>query len=347
MKNVVFQQAPHEDADFVGHLEELGFQRVVLGGRRQRFGGKLALFLQAIGSTAQLLRYSRSLGRMDTVVTLGHFAFAVKLLGRLRLIRYRRLFCSNFFVRSARWFPVFRTLRHLDTSKDHYLIYSSSELPLYSKQLGIDPERLHFIPCGDWRPARPEEQDSRPISSMFEDGYYFSGGFSNRDYAGLIEVFRKVRAPLLIVCSKLNLEVEEASLPSNIKVMRDVSSAQFDDCIRHSKCGIVPLKYDTGSSGQTVVLRMMRFAKPVVVSDIGAVRDYVEPGKSCYMVRDLRAELPSVIAAIESDPEAAAKIGKTGQALYERSFSRPMLEERLQKILWETETPPAAMNDAA
>lgn len=338
MKNVVFQQAPQEDADFVSHLQELGFERVVLGRRSQRFGGKFALLLQVLGSTMRLVRSGRSLGRMGTVVALGHFAFAVKLLARLKLIRYQRLFCSNFFVRSPRWFPIFRMLARLDTPKDHYLIYSKSESALYSEQLGIDPKRLHFIPCGDWRPAGWSDADIGGTMPAFPDGYYFSGGFSNRDYAGLIEVFRRVEAPLLIVCSKLNTEIDEASLPANIRVQRDVPSAAFDDYIQHSKCGIVPLKYDTGSSGQTVVLRMMRYAKPVVVSDVGAVQDYVEPGVSCYMVRDLAHELPQILTAIESDPQAAARAGEAGLAFYQRSFSRGALAERFQKILRETES---------
>ena len=338
MKNVVFQQAPQEDADFVSHLQELGFERVVLGGRRRRFGGKLALLVQVLGSAARLVQRSRSLGRMGTVVALGHFAFAVKLLGRLRLIRYQRLFCSNFFVRSPKWFPIFRILRRLDTPNDHYLIYSKSELSLYSQQLGIDPNCLHFIPCGDWRPVGWSDADMGKTESAFPDGYYFSGGYSNRDYSGLIQVFRKTQAPLLIVCSKLNTEIDEKGLPANIKVLRDVPSAAFDEYIRRSKCGIVPLKYDTGSSGQTVVLRMMRYAKPVVVSDVGAVQDYVEPGVSCYMVRDLAQELPQIVTAIESNPGAAARVGEAGQAFYQRSFSRGALAEKFQKILRQTES---------
>jgi glycosyltransferase involved in cell wall biosynthesis len=256
----------------------------------------------------------------------------------LHLIRYERLFCSNFFVRSPKWFPLFRILQRLDSPKDHYLIYSTSELPLYAKELGIDRARLHFIPCGDWRPVVAEAGLADVAKTPLPADYYFSGGYSNRDYAGLIEVFRKVQAPLLIVCSKLNTEINDVLLPPNVKVLRDVPSAAFDEYISHAKCGIVPLKYDTGSSGQTVVLRMMRYGKPVVVSDVGAVRDYVEPGVSCYLVRQLATELPPVIAQIEAEPEAAAQVGQAGLALYQRSFSRGALSERFQKILRETET---------
>jgi glycosyltransferase involved in cell wall biosynthesis len=341
MANVIFQQALHEDADFVAYLEELGFQRIVLGKRRERFGGKFALFVQVMGSSFRLLGRLRSQRKFGTVVAIGHFAFAVKVLARLRVLRYERLFCSGFFVRSPRWFPLFRLLSKLDTSKDHYLIFSRCELPLYAENMGIDPARLHYIPCGDWHewPAENWLKSADIADSSLPHGdYYFSGGYSNRDYISLIEVFRKIQAPLLIVCSKLNTEIEEARLPANVRVVRDVPSARFDEYISHAKAGIVPLKYGTGSSGQTVVLRLMLYAKPIVVSDVGAVRDYVEPGVSSYLVRDLAAELPAVIATIEANSDAAAKVGQAAQVRYQGMFSRAVLCQRFREILQETDS---------
>jgi glycosyltransferase involved in cell wall biosynthesis len=332
--NVVFQQAPHEDADFVSYLEELGFQRIVLGTRRERFGGKFALLTQLIGSAIRLLSRTRSRRKMGTVVALGHFTFAVKALARLRLIRYEKLFCSGFFVRSPRWFPLFRILSKMDTAKDHYLIFSRCELPLYAEHMGIDPARLHYIPCGDWHDWEMDQASTSNGASA--EGYYFSGGYSNRDYPALIEVFRKLRVPLLIVCSKLNTEIEDARLPANIHVVRDVPSAAFDEYIDHAKAGIVPLKYDTGSSGQTVVLRLMRYAKPIVVSDVGAVRDYVEAGVSSYPVRNLTDDLPTVIARIEADPQAAVRVGLAARSRYQGMFSRSALSRQFREILEKT-----------
>jgi glycosyltransferase involved in cell wall biosynthesis len=336
VRNVVFQQAPHEDADFVAYLEELGFQRIALGKRRERFGGKFALLAQVLSSSMRLFSRTRSRKRMGTVVALGHFAFAVKLLARLRLIHYEKFFCSGFFVRSPRWFPLFRVLSKMDTARDHYLIFSRCEMQLYVDHMGIDPARLHYIPCGDWHDWGVQQEVSATDDASAA-GYYFSGGYSNRDYPALIEVFRKLQAPLLIVCSKLNTEIEDARLPANVKVVRDVPSAAFDHYIDHSKAGIVPLKYDTGSSGQTVVLRLMRYAKPIVVSDVGAVRDYVEPGVSSYAVCNLTDDLPAVIASIETDPQAAARIGQAARIRYQRMFSRSALSHQFREILEKTQ----------
>lgn len=161
----------------------------------------------------------------------------------------------------------------MDTRKDHYLIFSRSELALYADHVGIDPSRLHYIPCGDWHSARTTEANlGHGPARQVPGDYYFSGGYSNRDYITLVKVFREIKAPLLIVCSNLNSEIDDTTLPSNVRVVRDVPSAEFDEYISSAKAGLVPLKYDTGSSGQTVVLRLMRYGKPVVVSDVGAVQ---------------------------------------------------------------------------
>lgn len=337
MTDVVFQQAPHEDADFVEFLEGLGFRRIVLGNRRQRFGKKLTLFVQVLGSTLRLLFRREVPKKMGTVVALGHFAFAIKFLARLRILQYDRLFYSGFYVRSPRWFPLFRILRRIDTPKDHYLIFSRAELQLYAERMGMDPSRLHYIPCGDWHTARTgEEKTNEAGGTEFPGNYYFSGGYSNRDYLSLIRVFRRINAPLVIVCSKLNSEIDEAGLPENVRVVRDVPSAIFDEYISRAKAGIVPLKRDTGSSGQTVVLRLMRFGKPIVVNDMAAIRDYIEPGVSAFVMRDLRSELAEVIQHIDAHPEAASRIGQAAKARYEGSFSRTAVSQRFREILEET-----------
>ena len=336
MTNVVFQQAAHEDADFVGFLEELGFRRIVLGKRRQRFGKKLALFSQVAASTVRLLSSRDVPKRMGTVVALGHFAFAVKLLARLHVLKYDRLFCSGFYVRSPRWFPFFRILRRIDTPKDHYLIFSRSELQLYAEQMGMDPSHMHYIPCGDWHAPRMREEAPDSAGSQFPDNYYFSGGYSNRDYESLIRVFRGIDAPLVIVCSRLNREIERVSLPANVRVVRDVPSEIFDEYIIRAKAGIVPLKRDTGSSGQTVVLRLMRYGKPIVVNDMAAIRDYIEPGVTAFVTRDLKDELADVIQEIEAHPEAASRIGQAAKARYDGSFSRTAVSQRFREILEET-----------
>jgi glycosyltransferase involved in cell wall biosynthesis len=326
MPDIVIQRSAAEDDDFVAHLVTRGFRRVVLDLPTTRFMSKGALAIQAIRATIRLILRLRKAGELGTVVALGHFAFMVKLLRKLHIVQYRRSICSGFFVRSPSWFPVFRRLCSIDTEIDHYLIFSLSEIDLYASRLGIDRARMHYLPPGDWRdPAEPIAVPS--------DSYYFAGGFSNRDYLPVIRAFRKIPARLLIICSALNKELADLELPENVIVMRDVSSDSFEQYLRCARAGIVPLKHDMGASGQTVLLRLMRNAKLAIVSNVGAVRDFVEHNICGYLVDDMESELPGLIALIESAPAASAKMGQAARERYLAHFSKFHLVLALDKIL--------------
>ncbi len=105
MRNVVVQQSWSEYPDFVQYLTELGFERMVLGTSSARLKGKYALAWQAVRSSFRLVSRLRVLRDAGIVVASGPFAYVIKLLARLRLIRYQNLFCFAFFVHAPSWFP--------------------------------------------------------------------------------------------------------------------------------------------------------------------------------------------------------------------------------------------------
>jgi glycosyltransferase involved in cell wall biosynthesis len=339
MRNTVIQLHEAEYHDFVDYLRELGFERVVLGAPSHPFMSKPQLLGQYLCGTFHLLQQLDSLQDAETVVAFGRFAFAVKLLARLRLVRYSRLFCFGFFVHEPRWFPIFRWLARLDRENDHYVVFSRSEIDLYEGRMGISRERMHFVPLGDWGQLRqPRKEDISPASGQ----YYFAGGRSNRDYQTLVEAFRSISAALVIICSRSNYaELEGAALPPNVTVLCDVPITVFDDHVRRAKAGIIPLKHDTGASGQSLALSLMRNAKCVIASDVGPLREYVEHGVSGYLLANLAEELPSVIRRIEEE-DLAPLLGGAARERYERRFSRATAAEAFEGVLNSVPVLPAA-----
>jgi glycosyltransferase involved in cell wall biosynthesis len=272
----------------------------------------------------------RSLGRLRrcrVVIAIGPISYLVKLLHRLGLVRYETSFCLGWHVRSPRWFPVFRALSRLDGPGDHYIVFSEFEIALYEKNLGIARERMHFLPYGDWSPEKTE------APAAAEGDYYFAGGYSNRDYPALIAAFRHIPARLVIVCSALNREIVDTELPPNITVLRDLPGEAFEAYVRDAKACIIPLKHDSGASGQSVMLRLMRNRKTIIATDFGSVRGYVVDGESGRLVKDMERDLPAVIADIERDPNAAAALGAAAYERYCRHFSFAAGGEALGRIL--------------
>ena len=287
------------------------------------------------GLTRQSVDLMRSLGRLRrcrVVIAIGPISYLVKLLRRLGLVRYETSFCLGWHVRSPRWFPLFRALNWLDGAGDHYIVFSEWEIGLYHKNLGIDAARMHFLPYGDWAPPRGEPEAGGPADAVVGE-YYFAGGYSNRDYPALIAAFRSLPQRLVIVCSALNTELEPLDIPANVTILRDLPGDAFDAHVRGAKACIIPLKHDTGASGQSVMLRLMRNRKIIVATDFGSVRGYVVDDESGLLVEDMARDLPAVIGWIEANPEAAAALGVAAYERYRRYFSREAGSEALGRIL--------------
>ena len=330
MDNVVIQLHAGEYHDFVRYLIAMDFRRVVLDTPPWRFKTVGQLLRQYTSGLLQLLVHLRSVRGLGTVIVFSHFAFVVKLLARLGLMRYENLFCFGFFVHDPKWFPLFRWLVRLDRANDHYIIFSESEVELYQAELGIAARRMHFVPLGDWRQMRSPVQ----LQPASEGEYYFAGGRSNRDYRPVIEAFRSLPVKLVIVCSRTNLEeLQETDLPPNVDVKCDVSIAAFDDYIRGAKAGIIPLRHDTGSAGQSVALAMMRNAKCLLATRAGGLHGYIDHGVSGFCMDDLAAELPACIGQLEEEPGRAETMGRAARQRYEQRFSLSIATSAFENVL--------------
>ncbi|HUI35226.1 MAG TPA: glycosyltransferase [Stellaceae bacterium] len=332
-KRILVQPGRNAFPDMSSYISEhFGFDLLQLSDYEiHRAQSKWAHLRGLIWQSFDLVRSLGRLRRCRVVIAIGPISYLIKLLKRLRLISYEKSFCLGWHVRSPRWFPVFRALSRLDSEGDHYIVFSEWEIGLYQANLGIDAERMHFLPYGDWSGADEPAGPAGPDSDAGE--YYFAGGYSNRDYPALIAAFCKIPAQLLIVCSALNKELDTLDIPPNVAILRDLPGDQFDTYLRDAKACIIPLKHDTGASGQSVMLRLMRNRKAIIATDFGGVRGYVVDGESGILVKDIARDLPAAIDSIERDPTAATAMGEAAYERYRRYFSLAAGGEALGRIL--------------
>jgi glycosyltransferase involved in cell wall biosynthesis len=284
-----------------------------------------------IRQSFELLGSLGRLRRCRVVIAIGPISYLIKLLRRVGLVRYETSICLGWHIRSPRWFPVFRALSRLDTRADHYIVFSEWEIGLYQARLGIARERMHFLPYGDW--SAEDQEAPAAASELPVEPYYFAGGYSNRDYPSLIDAFRTIPARLVIICSALNKELDALDIPPNVTLLRDRPSDEFDAYVKQARACIIPLKHDTGASGQSVMLRLMRYRKAIIATDFGSVRGYVVDGESGLLVKDIARDLPAVVDRIERDPEAAEALGAAAYERYSRYFSLAAGTEALGRIL--------------
>jgi glycosyltransferase involved in cell wall biosynthesis len=310
---------------------DLDFQRVHLQYGSPVACGKLTLLRKLLVNSLSFLNYLRQGRNFEEIIVFGHIGIMVRLLGRLRIIRYSKLFCLGFFVHSPRYFWILRIFL-FDSPSDHYIVFSEHEVSLYHAYLRIDKSRMHHLRYVQWDRELQGPMLARP-EDAWPDAYYFSGGYSNRDFLSLIVAFQNLSANLVIICSANNKELDDIEVPSNIKIFRDVSSERFNAFVQHAKAGIIPLKHNTGACGQSVMLRLMRYKKAVIASDIAVIRDYIDNGVTGFLVEDTAGELPAIVKRFEAEPCLAANMGLAAYHLYQTRFSSQAGFSALRQIL--------------
>ena len=163
----------------------------------------------------------------------------------------------------------------------------------------------------------PDTKDEL-VKNEEEGAYVFAGGWTNRDYESLMSAARRVSIPFLVVCSDKNVL---PAIPENIKVVRDVPNAVFNQYVRDSRFVVVPLKENVGAAGQMVALTAMMYGKAVIYTDLPCISDYLEDLRSGLAYRPGNdAELAEKIQLLIDDPSLAKTLGKAAAERFDSLF---------------------------
>jgi glycosyltransferase involved in cell wall biosynthesis len=297
---------------------------------------RLAHFRDLAGDLLYAVRNLPRLRRAREIVSTGPMAAAVACLLKLGLLpRCRHVWWLGLFIHSPRWLrrlrPVFRLL---DSRRMRYLLFSEFEKAIYARALGFELYRLLYISYGDMSPQRsvPDERIARQLATAGRT-FFFSGGYTSRDYSALIEVFRQVSSKLVIICSSLNTNVPTAGLPANITVLREVPFATFEAYAQAALACIVPIAYDTGAAGQSVLLSHMQQRKIIIATNTGIIREYLQDGVSGILVENNRTALAAAVQRVAAHPEDYQHYGDAAHARFQQCFSREAIARRLDELV--------------
>lgn len=281
-----------------------------------------------------LLGRLRTIRRYDYILALWHSAMAFMILKRLGLIDYDKLLWFGFSVRNSFWEALYRWILKLDSENTWLVVFTKQEISDYARALDIDPSRLLFIPHGDWpQPIDVPDVFSPDPALDLATPFYFAGGFTNRDYRPVIEVFRELGLRLIIVCSKSNVEVVDAELPANIQVYRNISFPNFELLLRASKTVIIPLKEDAGAAGHSVLVRSMRNAKIIISNDFRIVDDYVNHGVDGILLENMSTALRATILNIEKSEAHFDPIRKAARERFQQHYSQEAIERTMSDLI--------------
>lgn len=244
----------------------------------------------------------------DAVLVIGWHILPVLLLIKLGLVAApRKLISLGCFVHSITLRRAFNVLvRLLKTRRLYFVTFSQSELDNLAKHAGVPRENLypHLWRQDLWGAVAKDE--------ISEGDYIFSGGYSNRDYAMLIEVLRDTPYKSVLIASKLNQLPSD--IPPTMKVLLDTDEHTFEKYLAGSRVVVIPLKSVGDACGQSVLLRVLRTEKPLIITRQQAVEEY------------LGADYPGYVPA--NDPEA---LKQSIRRAYEDSAYRQQLATAVAK----------------
>lgn len=273
----------------------------------------------------------------EVIMTMGMVdSLYILWLNKTGAIKPKKLFWWAFFIHTQKAQKVMAILlKFLDFDNVNYVVFSNCEVKLYSQLFKIPDKRFRYLPYGNWNPEIGK-QEPKKIEELKEE-YFFAGGYSNRDYISLINAWEGIPYKLVIIASRNNRDLfdykQSGNAKGNLKILFDVESEVFDECLKGALACILPLRSNTGASGQSVALRCMRLGKLMISTRTNIMEEYIEDRKSGYLVDDLKAELPGIIGQVVNDSDKTDKMVNRSTDIYESMFAYHVITEKLKEIL--------------
>lgn len=206
-------------------------------------------------------------------------------------------------------------------------VFSSSEIEHYAELFGMENSKFAAETLGIAdRAAIIREQPS-----MREDTFFLSAGRSNRDYDFLRRAWEGSKEPLCIVC-----DVETAEDTSNIQYEKDCHGDTYLRLMEDARAVIVPLRSRDFSSGQLVVLQAAMLGKPVIVTENDTIQEYIENGKTGFIIPKDAESLWKVLCRLEDDTYYA-QICRNARQKFEECFSLYELGRRIGRAQQEND----------
>src|SRR5208337_3861134 len=108
-----------------------------------------------------------------------------------------------------------------------------------------------------------------------DEGYIFTGGNADRDYALFFAAVRDLSVPCVLATNQPRL-LAGPIVPANVKVV-SVSPSEFRQLMARSRLVVVPMQATLlHAGGQQTVLNAMKMGKPVILTDPEGGADYIE-----------------------------------------------------------------------
>ena len=210
-------------------------------------------------------------------------------------------------------------------------VYGKSEIPYYAKEFGIGEERCFPVRLGMTDVSR----DYLRVTGKGE--YFVSAGRSNRDYAFLKEAWKREYGRLMIICDRMSEADNTPGMEEkDIRVYSDCHCEEYLCTLAMSKACVISLEDGEVSSGQLVLIQSAMFGKPVICTHNSTLRDYIEDGKTGFVIEKTPEALHEALEKLE-DESTYERMSRAAREKFENDFSLTGLGMKTGKKILEVE----------
>lgn len=205
------------------------------------------------------------------------------------------------FVRSAVTSPYIRRI----------YVFGRSEIESYRKLFGVPEDKFKAEVLG----IADVSEKIKGRKPKRTGSFYLAAGRSNRDYDFLREAWNGRCDDLCIVSDR-----ESAQDTERIHYEKNCHGDDYLRLLADARAVIIPLREKEFSSGQLVVLQAAMLGKPVIVTENDAIRDYIEDGKTGFIIPKEKEALWKALHWLE-DEKLYAQICCNARDRFTKDFS--------------------------
>jgi glycosyltransferase involved in cell wall biosynthesis len=268
--------------------------------------------------------------KYDTVVSMSERA-AVPL-GRILNRRVRHI--AILLNVSTKWLNSIRLLG-VHRRWDKIIVYSCSEADALRSQLNLAYSKVvtvhNYVDLAFFNPAN--------VQTSIEEGHTFmmSQGVAKRDYPTLIEAMRQLphiecHISAVSAWDKFGGSYKGMQIPKNVFLKNYDHPFLIREALLKCRFLVIPLQPEVGMwcSGSTSVLQAQAMGKPVIVTYLPGIAEYILDNETGFVVEGRNStQLAEKIDYLWKNPDKAEEMGKKAQTWVRNNFS---LETWIEKV---------------
>lgn len=313
--------------------EKLNFQIVDLNGKIYgNFPTKKELLIKEAENILHLLRHLSSYNHSNIIICPNYCALSLLALKKLGILKCNKIFWYGVYIHNPQMFKIVRFFLRLLGGKGNsfkVVVFSKPEINMYSKEFGLSEKQFIYVPYGEWNEHKQFMQPS-------DKGYYFAGGYANRDFIKIAKLFQNRPWEIIIAASKSNTDfvdyTKSTKLSDNIKVLWDIPLDEFNTYLRECRALVMIMKYNTGASGQIVLLHSLENHKLIIASYTDVIDEYVQNDKTGVVLKEITQQKFDELLQHIENPQSAEhyqRIAENGHQHFLNTFSFPAISAYL------------------